>query len=187
MWDCFLYFWWNGKFLSNSFPWIQMLPMLKTWTVPRLTKGLILWRCQSPCHRHNDKLVCVLGDRTCWLPTHGSPRSCFQHFIRFPLLRRPSLINIPFWAASWVSVFNMSPCSLMLLSSRAQRKLTFISGFPGLSDAVEASTSRVLLRCIARPNSSSVSTLLWLFLHLHLLAFFSTSLQDNWWNWNGWC
>ena len=43
------------------------------------------------------------------------------------------------------------------------------------------------LRCIARPNSSSASILLWLFLHLHLLAFFSTSLQDNWWNWNGWC
>ena len=42
-------------------------------------------------------------------------------------------------------------------------------------------------RCIARPNSSSASILLWLFLHLHLLAFFSTSLQDCWWRWNGWC
>ena len=31
-WDLFLYFWWNVKFLSNSFPWIQMLPMSKTWT-----------------------------------------------------------------------------------------------------------------------------------------------------------
>ena len=30
------------------------------------------------------------------LSTHGSPRSCFQHFIRFPLLRKPLLVNIPF-------------------------------------------------------------------------------------------
>ena len=37
------------------------------------------------------------------------------------------------------------------------------------------------------PNSSSALMLLWLFLHLHLLAFFSTSLQDNWWNSNGQC
>ena len=36
------------------------------------------------------------------------------------------------------------------------------------------------LRCIARPNSSSASILLWLFLHLYLFAFFSTSLQNNW-------
>ena len=33
-------------------------------------------------------------------------------------------------------------------------------------------------RCIARPNSSSASILLWLFLHLHLLAFFSTSSRQ---------
>ena len=39
---------------------------------------------------------------------------------------------------------------------------------------------------IARPNSSSASILLWLFLRLHFLAFFPTSLQDNWWNWNCW-
>ena len=41
--------------------------------------------------------------------------------------------------------------------------------FPGLSDAV-------------RRNSSSALILLRRFLHLHLLAFFSTSLQNNWWN-----
>ena len=32
----------------------------------------------------------------------------------------------------------------MLLSLLAQRRLTFVSGFPGLSDAVEGSTSGVL-------------------------------------------
>ena len=29
-WDCSLCFWWNVNFLSISFTWIQMLPMLKT-------------------------------------------------------------------------------------------------------------------------------------------------------------
>ena len=49
---------------------------------------------------------------------------------------------------------------------------------PGLSDAIEASTSG-LLTLHRRPNSSSAPIVLWLFLHLHLLAFFSTSLQDS--------
>ena len=26
----------------------------------------------------------------------GSPRSCFQHFTRFPLLRRPLVVIVPF-------------------------------------------------------------------------------------------
>ena len=34
----------------------------------------------------------------------------------------------------------------MLLNSRAQRKLTFMSGFPGLSDAVEGSASGPVTR-----------------------------------------
>ena len=59
-----------------------------------------------------------------------SPCSIFNQFIRFPLLRRPNFINIPFWAAWWESVHNGSSRSMMLLSSRAQRKLTFMSGFP---------------------------------------------------------
>ena len=38
----------------------------------------------------NEKLVCVLGER---LSTHESFRSCSQHFTRFPLLRRPLVVN----------------------------------------------------------------------------------------------
>ena len=37
-----------------------------------------------------------------------------------------------------------SPRSIVLLSLQAQRRLTFVSGFPQLSDAVEGSTTRVL-------------------------------------------
>ena len=39
--------------------------------------------------------------------------------------------------------------------------------------------------CFARSNSSLVLTLLWLFLHLILFVFFSTSLQNTLQNWNG--
>ena len=44
----------------------------------------------------NDEPVCVLSERTGRLFTHKSLRSCFQHVIRFPLLRRPLIVNIPF-------------------------------------------------------------------------------------------
>ena len=70
----------------------------------------------------NDKLVCVLGER---LSTHGFPRSCSQLFTRFPLLRRPLVVNVPFWIAH-----HKSPCSWLLLIKRAQRYLTFKSCFP---------------------------------------------------------
>ena len=55
---------------------------------------------------------------------------CQSPYYRFPLLRRPSFDNIPFWVAWWVCVYNGSPRSFMLLSLRAQRKKTFMSGFP---------------------------------------------------------
>ena len=42
-------------------------------------------------------------------------------------------------------------------------------------------------RGIVIPHASSALILLWLFLHRHLLVFFSTSLQGCWWSWNGWC
>ena len=41
------------------------------------------------------------------------------------------------------------------------------------------------LHDISIPNSSSALILLWLFLHLYLLVFFSTSLWRCWWSWNG--
>ena len=62
-------------------------------------------------------------------------------------------------------------------------QIWFYLGFPMQSKQARSDPSRG----IARPNSSSALILLWLFLHLHLLVFFSTSLQDNWWNCNGWC
>ena len=41
LWDL-LYSWWNANCLSNSFPWVQMIPMLRTWT---FTKSQNVFRC----------------------------------------------------------------------------------------------------------------------------------------------
>ena len=61
---------------------------------------------------------------------NGSHRSIIHQFIRFSLLRRQSFINIPFWVAWWVSAYNGSLRSIVLLSLQTQRRLTFVSGFP---------------------------------------------------------
>ena len=66
---------------------------------------------------------------------------------------------------------------------RSDFQIWFSPGFPMQSRQARSDPSHG----VVRPNSSSASILLWPFLHLHLLAFFSTSLQDYWWNWNGWC
>ena len=81
----------------------------------------------------NNKSVRVLCEQTGWLFINRCHRSYFHQFIRSPLLRKPILVNIPFWVAWWGSVLDRSPCSLMLLSPRPQRKLTFMSGFPRAS------------------------------------------------------
>ena len=86
-----------------------------------LTKGPILWRCQSPYHRHQWQ--------TCLCAGTVYPRSCFQQFTRFPLLKRPLFVNIPLWVVWWASVQYGSPCSSLLLIPRAQRYLTFRFGF----------------------------------------------------------
>ena len=84
------------------------------------------------------------------------------------LLRRPSFINVPFWVAWWVRVYNGSPRSIVLLSLRTQRSLTFVSGFhPGFLMQWKVARQEPL-HCIARLNSSSAWILLWLFLHLNL-------------------
>ena len=107
------------------------------------------------------------------LVIYGSPRSCSQHFTRFPLLRRPLVVNVPFWVVWWACAHHKSPCSWLLLIKRAQKyvltQMWFSPGFPMQSKQARSDPSR----CIARPNSSSALILLWLFLHLHLLVFFS--------------
>ena len=45
-------------------------------------------------------------------------------------LEKTILVSIPLWVTWWASVFNKTPCSLMLIIPRAQSLLTFMSGFP---------------------------------------------------------
>ena len=39
LWGPF-YSWWNATCLSNSFPWIPLIPMSQTWTLPISTKNV---------------------------------------------------------------------------------------------------------------------------------------------------
>ena len=116
-------FWWNVNYLNISFPWIQMLPMLKTWTVHKwknvyrclalhlLKNGPISFAIDlSPCSRmtvilekgsilqrcHNsyhDKLVCLLGE---FLSTYGLPPFLLPTFHQISTLERPLVVNVPF-------------------------------------------------------------------------------------------
>ena len=62
------------------------------------------------------------------LVIYGSHHSCSQHDTRFPHLRRPLVVNVPFWEVWWASA---QPVLVCLHIQRAQRYvLTFIFGFP---------------------------------------------------------
>ena len=91
----------------------------------------------------------------------GSPRDCFQHFTRFPLLRRPLVVNVPFGVVWWASAQCGSPPYLFaahLTSSevRSDFQIWFSPGFPMQSRQARSDTSHG----IARPNSSSTLILL---------------------------
>ena len=74
--------------------------------------------------------LCAGGTNLLVAHMHGSHRSCFHHFIRFPLLRRPLVVIVPFWVVWWASA-HRKPRSWLLLIPQAQRYfLTFRFGFP---------------------------------------------------------
>ena len=52
-------------------------------------------------------------------------KQILHQLLLLPLLRGPILINIPFWVIWWVSVFNKSPYSLMLLHSMSSEVFDF--------------------------------------------------------------
>ena len=68
---------------------------------------------------------------------NGLPRSIIHRFVSFPLLRRPSFVNVPPWVAWWVRVFkadyNESHRSILFFSSRTPGALTFIAFLPRAS------------------------------------------------------
>ena len=48
------------------------------------------------------------------LVIYGSPRNCSRHFTRFPHLRRPLVVNVPFWVVWWASAQYGSPRTCLL-------------------------------------------------------------------------
>ena len=65
------------------------------------------------------------------LVIYGSHGSCSQHFTRFLLLRRPLVVNVPFWVVWWASAQYGSPRTCLLHILRAQRYvLTSRFGLP---------------------------------------------------------
>ena len=79
--------------------------------------------------------------RSLWA-INGSHRSIIHQFIRFPLWRRPSFINIQFWAAWWVCVNNGS-----VRSFRAN------NGFPVLSYFSACELRGLWLSCLVFPQA----------------------------------
>ena len=92
------------------------------------------------------------------------------------------LSSLMSWRPSQVSPFLVAAHSTSP-EVRSDFQIWFSPGFPMQSRQVRSDP----LHGIARPNSSSASILLWLFLHLHLLVFFSTSLQNVLHSWSSWC
>ena len=168
-----LYSWWNANCLSNSSPWIQLIPVLKTWT---FTISQNVLHCLL---LHPLRIVFVLFTpdhspcaRMIWIPTTNlillrrlqwwiavalllfegrQLVSPFYHpsihqistLEKTKLCHRPTLSQYPFWVAWWVCFFNESvalvtgvtadnrfPHSIVHLSLRTQKTLTFLSGFP---------------------------------------------------------
>ena len=83
---------------------------------------------------------------TSLMANNGFHRSVIHQFIRFPLLRRPRFVIVPFWVACSVRAFNKSvvvpwrvTCvtanngflrSIIFLSFHTQRTLTFVTSLP---------------------------------------------------------
>ena len=231
-----LYSWWNANCLSNSFPWIPLIPMLQTWTFSisqnvirrfleisskivfvfsaldhsiwtqkdnAVSSDELLWPCSSPtadngCLRsimsffffQNNVLGLLMrnliGTRVS-LPKKRQWVSPFYHpsihqlstLEKTKLCHRPTLScvlgtsfqqNCLWWCTgSWHASRLTTGCPVRSFFSAFALRVLWLSKlfFPGLSDAED---DRV---------ESLASTSLWLFLHLILVAFFLTSLQNK--------
>ena len=165
--------------------WGLFLPLLHLIMYP-VQEWSGSWRQFRFCFGVRIRLIVFNNESFRVLCVHnGSPRSIVHQFISCPLLRRPSFINIPFWVAWWVCAYNGSLRSIVLLSLRTQRRLTFVSEFPrafwcsrGKHVRIPHAVSRDQIHRRLRFCCDTFFT--WIF-----CAFFSTFLQNNLKNWNG--
>ena len=134
-----------------------------------LAKGSILWRCQSPYHRHQWQTCLCAG----WTVVH--PRVSpflLPTFHQISTLEKtasrhcPILSSLMSWRPSQVSPFLVAAHSTS--SEVFDFQFLFSPGF--LMQSKQARLDP--LRCIARPNSSSALILLWLvFICIFLCSF----------------
>ena len=196
-WDLLLYFWWNSKCLSI------------------LSHEYRRFQCRRYKHSPNRRTFVDVLHWIFWkmvqhlsqsiIHTVKNDRDLTERFISVAVLvsisssmTNLSSTGLPVLVPNISSDFHTWEDHLSsMFHSEEFDELASITGLPvpvcctfnkqyGLSDAERQARSDPL-RGIVRPNSWSALILLWLFLHLHLLVFFSTSLQDYWCNWNGWC
>ena len=95
--------------------------------------------------------------------------------IRFPLLR---LVNILLWVTWGVSVLDKSPRSLMLLSPRAQKYMTFTSGVHRALWCSRGKHVRIPFAA-SRDQIHYRLRLLWLFLHLIFWVLFDITSEHS--------
>ena len=132
-------------------------------------KILILWRCQSPNHHR-------------WHTFHirGSPHPWVWHFTRFPNLRKPSMVNVPFLSVWWAfaQYGSLRTCSLHIKRTK-KYVLTFRFGFP---------SAFRWNRCKHVISWQQNHHLLWFcFDCFFFFCIFLQSFQDYCWIWNGKC
>ena len=126
-WDPFLYFGLNVNFLRNSSPWIQMLPMLKTKTFPKKKKFVAVLHCISwrLVQHLSHSIIHPVQE---WSRPKRKVWFCDGVRVHITVINNKSF-RVLSEQSEWLFI-NRSPCSQMLLIARAQRYLTFISGFP---------------------------------------------------------
>ena len=124
-WDFHLYFWWNANCLRNSFPMNTDASNVEDINIPQIIERLSMSCTASSGERFNifrtrsftlckndldfnersDSVAVSMSISSSMtnLSSTGLPRSRVRHFTRFPLLRRPLVVNVPFWVVWWAS------------------------------------------------------------------------------------
>ena len=107
-------------------------------------------------------------------------RTCSQHFIRFPHLRWPIVVSVPFRVIWWANAqHGVSPFLGAAQSTNSQVRSDFHIWF---SPGFQMQQRHTLLESFSlhrETNSSSALILLWLFLHLHLFCVLFDITSEN--------
>ena len=170
----------NHRTFVNVLHWIfwRTVQHLSQSVVHSVQEWTWFWRKVRFCD--GVRVHIIIDDK---LVVDGSPRACSRQFTRFPHLRRPLVVIVPFWGVWWASQHYGYLFAAHLTSSEVLSDFQIWCS-PGFQMQSRQARSDPL-HGISIPNSSSASILLWLFPHLNLFVFFSTQLQNTLQNWNG--